>query len=196
MYPSVYGKGYLGIGKYNFSNSENICGKWRDILRRCYDNKRENYKNYGEKGVIVCENWLCCQNFAAWYEENSSWNINNYPLELDKDILCNIQHLEQKFYSPETCLLIPGDLNTFLIGDGLMTGLQKRKSGNYRVRVQWNDIRKELGTYKDIFEAKKIYAQEKYKIWVNWINKFNLPSELKKILLQYDFSWYWLKDNK
>lgn len=196
LYPSLYNKGYLGIGKYNFSNNRNICEKWRDILRRCYDNKRESYKNYGAKGVTVCESWFCCQNFASWYEENSKWNVNNYILNIDKDILANINHSESKVYSPETCLLIPEDLNTFLIGDGLMTGLQKRENGNYRVNISFEGIKRGLGTYKDIFEAKQVYAREKYKIWLDWINKFNLPSELKKILLQYNFSWYWLKDNK
>lgn len=29
----------------------------RDIIRRCYDNRRQNYKYYGERGITVCEEW-------------------------------------------------------------------------------------------------------------------------------------------
>ena len=30
---------------------------WIQMKRRCYDTKHENYKYYGERGIIVCNEW-------------------------------------------------------------------------------------------------------------------------------------------
>ncbi|HET8689672.1 MAG TPA: hypothetical protein VFM18_23950, partial [Methanosarcina sp.] len=79
---------------------------WHGILSRCYSPKNTNYKNYGGHGVTVCDEWLVFQNFARWYLEQYSepnWHI-------DKDILVK----GNKIYSPETCCIIPGELNTII----------------------------------------------------------------------------------
>lgn len=31
---------------------------WVDMIRRCYNPKREAYKGYGGRGITVCERWL------------------------------------------------------------------------------------------------------------------------------------------
>lgn len=183
LYPSVCNKGYLGIGIYNKNNCQNIYNIWYCILSRCYNKKDKNYKNYGIKGITICEKWLNFQNFAAWYEENSSWNINNYKLDLDKDILANINHLETKIYSPETCLLIPSELNGFLGGDNLKSGITK----NIKFQSKYNGIY--LGSFDTFEEAKQVYAKEKYKHWIKLIDKFKLQKDLRKILLKYNFKW-------
>lgn len=35
------------------------------MLQRCYNNKQLSYFD-----CEVCDEWLCFQNFAKWYEEN------------------------------------------------------------------------------------------------------------------------------
>lgn len=192
MKPSYANIGFQGIGKYSFSLNKKISSVWKNILDRCYRNEDKRYKFYGAKGITVCEEWLNFQNFAAWYEEYSSWNINNYKLELDKDILSNINHLETKIYSPNTCLLIPSDLNCFLLGDNLNCGLKQNKNDTYYVAIKDKDIIHRYGSFNTFKEAKEIYAKEKYKIWKELVNKYNLPNNLKETLLKYDFSWSWL----
>lgn len=186
LVPSVFEKGYLGIGKYNSKDYNDIYKKWQNILNRCYNLKNISYKYYGALNVTVCDEWLNFQNFAAWYEGNSKWNINNYKLEVDKDILFNVNHLKSKVYSPETCLLIPADLNGFLMGDNKKSGVQNR-NGRYRVQITYNNLYKSLGTFDSFKKAKEIYAQEKYKVWINELMKFNLPNKLKEIFLKYSF---------
>lgn len=44
---------------------------WDYIKQRCYYNKNPNYKNYGERGIKVCDEWL--NDFQAFYD----WSINN-----------------------------------------------------------------------------------------------------------------------
>ena len=189
LVPNIFEQGYVGIGKYNPKNYKNIFGCWYSVLSRCYNLKNKKYLIYGAKGVVVCEEWKCFQNFAAWYEENSKWNIFGYDLQLDKDILFNINHLEQKIYSPETCLLIPAALNGFLAGDYLECGVQIYKKDNKIINYYSRFCSKSLGTYSTFEEAKQVYAKEKYKQWAEEINKFDLPNDLREILLKYNFNW-------
>lgn len=39
---------------------------WHNMLRRCYDSRREYYRNYGARGVTVCDRWReSFENFLA-----------------------------------------------------------------------------------------------------------------------------------
>ena len=42
-----------------------------DMKTRCYNKKRKTYKNYGGRGIIMCNEWL--NNFDNFY----NWAINN-----------------------------------------------------------------------------------------------------------------------
>lgn len=191
LYPSLFGIAYLGIGKYNRKNYKCIYNNWYSILNRCYNISCTNYIRYGARNITICDSWLNFQNFAAWYEENSKWNIFGYKLELDKDILFNIYHSENKIYSPSTCLLIPSELNCFLAGDNLGCGVFLKSNNKYQVEIKYNKKLEYLGVFNNFKEAKQIYSNKKYEFWIQEIEKFDLPNNLREILLKYDFSWYW-----
>lgn len=39
---------------------------WRNMIRRCYDPKNTHYKQYGQRGIVVCKRWLdSFENFLA-----------------------------------------------------------------------------------------------------------------------------------
>lgn len=38
------------------------------MRRRCYDIRRNNYKNYGAKGIRVCDEWLGENGFQNFYD--------------------------------------------------------------------------------------------------------------------------------
>jgi hypothetical protein len=63
------------------------------MKRRCYDQKQPCYKNYGGRGIRVCNEWI--NNFLAFYD----WaNTNGFRKELTlerKDVNGN--------YCPENC---------------------------------------------------------------------------------------------
>ncbi|WDQ44019.1 HNH endonuclease [Staphylococcus phage ESa2] len=43
----------------------------RAMKRRCYDSSIKNYKNYGARGITVCDEWLySLENFANWAYDN------------------------------------------------------------------------------------------------------------------------------
>lgn len=72
------------------------------MLGRCYT---EDYGNT-YKDAKVCEEWFNYQTFAEWFY--SEWK-GNPDVALDKDLL----YKGNKIYSPETCSLVPNDLNNF-----------------------------------------------------------------------------------
>ena len=108
-YPSVYGVGFLGVGKYKCklpTSRKKTASyiKWHSMMQRCYDSKLHKYRpTY--KDCTVCEEWHNYQNFAKWFEIN---HIDGYVLDKDKlqpNVLC-------KIYSPTTCVFITEEENT------------------------------------------------------------------------------------
>lgn len=47
---------------------------WRGMLNRCHDQKSDNYKNYGARGIYVCDEWRDRKSglvsFASWAFSN------------------------------------------------------------------------------------------------------------------------------
>lgn len=53
---------------------------WSGMKTRCYNERWKNYKNYGGRGVVVCDEWK--HNFEAFYD----WAIaNGYADDLTID---------------------------------------------------------------------------------------------------------------
>lgn len=198
MYPIIYNIGYMGQGKYNKANHKKIYEVWYGMLSRCYNVNNSRFYCVGKLGIVVCKEWHNFQNFCEWYLKNI-WT-QEYNLQLDKDILANINHLETKIYSPETCLLIPEDLNYYFLGDCVKCGIKYRKgivlkeSKHYESRVFFG--KKRIGKHFNTFkEAKNFYSSIKKEDLIQRLQNFKLPNDLKEILLQYDFSWSWIWEN-
>lgn len=154
---SVRGVGYLGVGDYN-SNSMGgkIYRAWSGVLERSSSIKfKEKYKSY--KNVTVCEEWYNFQVFAKWFDDNYPKHIDGIKFELDKDLLQ--RDMEDKIYSPETCLLLPKRIN------GFMVNLQiDNKSGHagvyyYPKRSKWWAMTRSQDTKRTmilgVFETKE-----------------------------------------
>lgn len=78
--------------KNNLSNSR-LYHIWRNMKARCYRKNSSSYKNYGAKGIIVCEEWK--NNFMTFY----NWAIaNGYDDNLTIDRIDN-----NRMYEPNNC---------------------------------------------------------------------------------------------
>ena len=66
---------------------------WRLMKTRCYNPHHDRYKDYGGRGITVCDEWR--ENFIAFYE----WSISNgYSQGLQIDRINN-----DGPYAPDNC---------------------------------------------------------------------------------------------
>lgn len=87
---TVFGVGYYGACNSADPSYEMLVTVWREMLRRCYYEKSENYPGYGGAGVHVDNRWHCFANFQRDAKKLPNWNLKiEYPTEysIDKDTL-------------------------------------------------------------------------------------------------------------
>ena len=100
-YPTILGIAYLG--SVNVKENAIIYNRWKSMINRCYNPKDLQYKNYGGRGITVCERWKSFENFLEDFPSLDGFDENNLSnLQLDKDIKIP----NNKTYAPDTCLLI------------------------------------------------------------------------------------------
>ena len=195
---SVLNVGFLGEGKYKSGITE---GKhaiqyeyWRGMLRRCFDEKwKEKHPSY--KDVTCCNEWLCFQNFATWFDENY-YNFGKERLELDKDIL----HKGNKIYNPIDCIFAPKTINTLFIQhknkrNNLPIGVcLTKQSTKFQSKCMVRDYNKKrnkkvyLGLYNTPEEAFEVYKQfkEQYIKQIADEYKDKIPKKLYDAMYRYE----------
>ena len=159
--PAKYGVGYIGVGVYTKIWTKEVKQAhriWTDVLRRSYDEVfHKKYPTYED--CTVCDEWLNFQNFADWYLNHESYGLG---YDLDKDLLVR----GNKKYSPETCCMLPSEINAtiqegVLKDRGLPRGVYKHAGGGYFARL----VAGEKGTIYDRFdnveEAEIFYKKQK-----------------------------------
>lgn len=56
---------------HNLSNKSHLYGVWKSIKDRCYREKCKSYKNYGGRGIKMCDEWKNdYKSFYVWAIEN------------------------------------------------------------------------------------------------------------------------------
>ena len=116
---------------------------WRNIVKRCEDKRHQSYKNYGGRGVRICNEWKT--DWKKFYE----WCIANgwkKGLQIDKD-----SKGDGFLYSPLTCSIVTPKqnynvrrTNHFITHNGEtktiaqwadMYGIHPKNQGNLRGRI-------------------------------------------------------------
>ena len=202
---SVFGHGYLGVDKSGevpkmseFKNGKSISTwgykKWKEMLRRCYDNKLKE-RNPTYKNVTCCERWLCFAYFLEDLEilkQEYNWSKDE-KLNLDKDIL----NKNNKIYSLENCVLIPDYINTLFTKREASRGkypigvCYNKQYKKYQAQCSINGKYKKLGYYdtpEQAFNAYKIAKeQEIERVADDCVEKgyVNKDSRLYKAMINY-----------
>lgn len=137
---SVFGVGMIGE-KYPMSINGKMTKEhftWRGIISRCYDNKRKE-KSPTYENVVCCEEWLNFDNFYEWLHSQSNFDkwYEGKKWAIDKDILIK----GNKVYSPNTCCLVPENVNLLFTKRDRFRGnfpIGVRENGN-GFQAQWNN---------------------------------------------------------
>lgn len=74
---------------------------WKDMIRRCYNEKHKAFKRYGGRGITVCPEWL--SSFKAFYE----WAEAKWVKGLELDRINNDGN-----YTTDNCRFITRQKNT------------------------------------------------------------------------------------
>lgn len=102
-FPNVCGVGCFGEPKekavVDKDLRQNLYKTWSHMIERCYNDNCKEFVYYGEKGIHVCERWLCfadflddCSKLPNWYRKRKSPK----QFQLDKD------YYSSNCYHPET----------------------------------------------------------------------------------------------
>lgn len=160
--PSVYGVGYMGVGKHSSKSKEKgrACmayKTWAGMLERCYANEtREILKTYID--CSVCIDWHNFQNFAVWFYAQEFSLRKDFQLDKDLKVIGN------RVYGPETCSFVPQSINKVITGCGvkdrdLPLGVSRHSTG---FRAHANVIgRRITGSVR----ATANEAAQDYKLW-------------------------------
>lgn len=141
---------------------------WTSAIKRGFS-YREKLRHPTYKDITVCAEWLLFSNFRRWWVEN---NVRGW--QLDKDIL----QKGNLVYCPDSCIYIPGHINTLLIdrasarGDYPL-GVSFHKQGNrFQSHVKWGECRKYLGLFNTPEQAHKAWQIGKIEAIKDAIDKY------------------------
>ena len=147
-----------------------IYDRWVGMLRRCYSSKYK-IKNETYRNVVCCKEWLLFSNFKSWMEKQK-WQDR----QLDKDLLS----YKNEVYSPDLCIFVPKEINTFMIKSDKTRGEYPLGVSFYKKRGNFiaggNDsIRKMSTTFgyaNTPKQAHKLWQEQKIKSAIFLRNKY------------------------
>ena len=151
------------VGEYHGMKKHRFYDTYRNMMKRCYTKSDPRYKDYGGRGISVCEEWQDIIKFVAWAD---STYIEGYTL----DRIDNAGN-----YEPSNCRWT--DATTQAINQRMMknnttgyVGVYVARDNRWESRLTFNKVDIFLGRFNTIEEA----AQARD----NYIIENNLPHKL------------------
>lgn len=202
---NLYAKSVFGVGITGDKYPTRINGHklkeyeaWHGVLERCYDEKCK-IKQPTYKNASCCKEWLYYPNFYEWLhsQENFEKWLNGNRWCVDKDILVK----GNKIYSPDTCCLVPNNVNVLFIKSDALRGdlpigvsIHPQHKGKYYVQFSASKDNKRknvfVGLYHDVEEAFYAYKieKEKYikKVAKEEYNKGNIIKKCYNAMMNYE----------
>ena len=139
---------------------------WYNMKNRCYNPKFTRYKDYGGRGITVCEEWLDIRNFVDWVENKSNWAEGLTLDRIDND----------KGYTPDNCTFSTRTIQSInqrqqsnnTSGYAGVAWVKSREKWSAKINIFKRG--KHIGYYETIEEA--VQARD------NYIIENNLPHKL------------------
>lgn len=121
---------------------------WKDMIYRCEKPSCGNYRNYGARGIAVCEDWKDFSTFLKWLDDNG------YDKNLGRQ--CSIERIDVNGdYCPQNCKIAGAkeqannkrNSNLVTIGEETKTVSQwceetgiNRSTAYHRIKQGWSDV--------------------------------------------------------
>jgi len=157
--------------------------RWLNMLRRCYCPKYQlRFPTY--VGCSVAEEWLLFSNFERWMK-TQDWEGK----ELDKDLL----KAGNKLYSPDFCVFIPQELNTFTTDSRANRGeyplgvYLHRGSGRFKAQCS-NPLtgrQEHLGYFDNPEDAHKAWRKRKHELALIYADQQTDPRVAEALRTRY-----------
>jgi len=144
---------------------------WANMNRRCNNSEYDRFKDWGDRGITVCDEWLNDPSaFIEWAESNG-WGKG---LLLDRiDV--------NDGYSPSNCRFVDAGLsarNKRLLTASNTSGFRglsfNKRDKKWVARIESDCKRYHLGTYSDPIEAARAYDRAAKKLDAG--HPLNFPS--------------------
>ena len=125
---------------------------WKDMIRRCNNPKRKDYKDYGLRGIAVCNEWLDINNFISdmypSYKEGLTLDRINPNGNYEKS---NCRWANKTVQARNTQRLRKDNMS------GYRGVSWHKKQQKFNSRITVNSITISLGLSKTAIEAAKAY---------------------------------------
>jgi len=128
---------------------------WVDMRQRCYNKNNTQYKDWGGRGITVCEEWMSPKAFIDW-----ALPLWKKGLELDRTD-------NDGNYCPENCRFVThaeNSRNQRLLQENNTSGYRGvgYENKKWRARITINNKQKYLGCFDSITLAALRYDAEAY----------------------------------
>ena len=143
----------LGLLKTSAKSLTRLYKVWKNMKSRCYTKCSTNYKDYGGRGITVCDAWKSSSDtFIAWAKDNG-YTENS---EIDRiDNNGNYNELNCQFVTRRDNVL-----NQRLIQSDNTSGYNgvyyAKDRNKYRAQITINNKQIQLGSYKTKKEAVEV----------------------------------------
>lgn len=158
----VYGLGVYEKGEHKAKvdgKSTYIYNAWHNMLTRCYNPKyHEKQPTYIDCDVDA--RWLNFQDFANWLFNHQYYGLG---YAIDKDLLSK----SSKVYSPDSCLLIPQEINNLLTDRSNHRGkypqgvAYRKDTGKIQAHISRYGHMSRIGYFDTVGEAAIAYKDAK-----------------------------------
>lgn len=170
----------MNLQQRNYKNP--LYAVYLSMKKRCYTPSSSGYKNYGGKGVKVCEEWK--NDFSVFYE----WAIDNgysYEPGISRSQRLSIDRIDSNGdYSPQNCRWLPLEENIRRASKGrtVTSETRTKRSKALRGRTFTEEHKRKLSENSKGKNKGNIYSKKGYyKMFDknnNLIKTFNRPLDI------------------